>query len=183
MRKTMHWIAPLLAVVSTSLASAAVKIELDRDSLSQMVAALAPTEVRVPIAGGATLRLELHDVRVTGLEPATAQKPGDGLRIAARVTAPDVGFESSVTPRLTVGLAAAGGESVIELKFEDLALSIPLMGRIDLGRLVAPMRYPAQNAFALPSGDRDVPMVSRLSKIAMTKDALRIEGDVRAATR
>ena len=181
MRHALRLIVPLIVVWATTVASAAVRIEMDRDSLSQMVQALAPTEVKVPIAGGASLRLELHDVRVTGLEPATAQRPGDGLRIAARVVAPDVGFESSVAPRLTVGLGAAEGQSVIEMKFEDLAFSIPLMGKIDLGRLLQPMRYPAQNAFALPNGTREVPMVSRLSKIAMTKDALHIEGDLRAS--
>ena len=181
MRQTVRWIVPLIAASAASAATAGVRIEMDRESLSQMVQALAPTEVTVPIAGGASLRLELHDVRVTGLEPATPQRPGDGLRLAARVVAPDVGFTSSVAPRLRVGLGSAEGQSVIEMKFEDLAFSIPLMGKIDLGRLLAPMRYPAQNAFALPSGDREVPMVSRLQKIAMTKDALHIEGDLRTA--
>jgi len=181
MRQPVRWILPLIAAGATTAAAAGVRIEMDRESLSQMVSALAPTEFKVPIAGGASLRLELRDVRVTGLEPATAQRPGDGLRLAARVLAPDVGFESTIAPRLRVELASSEGQSVIELKFEGLALSIPLVGKLDLGRLVAPMRYPAQNAFTLPNGTGGVPMTSRLSKIAMTKDALHLEGDVRAA--
>jgi len=180
MRNVRRWIVPVIAALATGVAAGGVRIDIDRETLSRIVSSVATIEVEVPIAGGTTLRVELRDVRVTGLEPATPERPGDGIRTAVRVLAPDIGLDAAITPRLSLELASVDGVPVLELRFDELPLAVPLLGRIDLARLVTPLRYPAQNVLTLPSGTREVDLVSRLSKVRMTRDALSLEFDVRA---
>jgi len=180
MRNVRGWIVPLIAVLACGAAAGGVRVEIDRESLGRIVASVATTVVDVPIAGGTTLRVELRDVRVTGLEPATPERPGDGIRTAVRVVAPDIGLDASIAPRLSLGLASVDGVPMLELRFDELPLAIPLLGKLDLARLITPLRYPAQNVLTLPSGTREVELVSRLSKVGMTRDALSLEFDVRA---
>jgi hypothetical protein len=177
--KIHRGLASLLAALAAGGASAGVRIDIDRETLSGIVASLAATTVDVPIAGGTTLRVELRDVRVTGLEPGTPERPGDGIRTSVRVLAPDIGLDASITPRLALGLADVSGVPMLELRFAELPLTVPLVGRVDLARVVAPLRYPAQNVLTLPGGAREVDLTSRLSRIGMTADALRLEFDVR----
>lgn len=180
MRTGLRLLAPLIATLAAGAAASGVRVDIDRETLDGIVASVATTDVDVPIAGGTTLRVQLRDVRVTGLEPGTPERPGDGIRTALRVMAPDIGLDAAITPRLSLGLVDASGVPMLELRFDELSLAVPLLGRVDLARLAAPLRYPAQSVLTLPGGTREVDLVSRLSKVGMTRDALRLEFDVRA---
>jgi len=180
MRDLGRWVVLVIAALGGGSVAAGVRIDIDRQTLSEIVSAVAPTAVDVPIAGGATLRVELRGIRVTALEPATPEQPRDGIRTALRLVAPEIGLDAAVAPRLSLGLADEGGEPMLELRFDEVPLAVPLVGRLDLARFVAPLRYPAQNVFSLPSGTGEVDLVSRLAKIGMTRDALRLDFEITA---
>jgi len=170
--------ASLLAAAWTAHAAAGVGVEIDAETINRLLSAVAVDRVEVAVGPQRTIDVELHDLHVIGFEPAGASG-GKGVILASvRVEAPELGLRVPLEPRIVVDVAHENGISLLELRFENLGLRIPLLGAIDLAALVPPMRYPADNGWVLAGAQGDVPVTSRLTAVKMGARTLRLECDV-----
>ena len=158
-------------------------VDIDAQTLNQILAAISVTEVEVPISAENSVTVELHDLEVKGFDPSPdGGRPG-AILTAVRVVAPELGLLVPLEPRIAVDVVRAGEVSNLEFRFEDLGLKIPFVGQINLASLVPPMRYPADNVFLLDGAQGDVPVTSRLRAVKMGRDSIRFELDVEVSER
>jgi len=173
----------LLIIMGTAPITAGVTVDIDAQTLNQILAAVSVTQVEVPISAQSTVTVELHDLRITGFDPHPDEgKPG-AILTSVRVVAPELGLVVPLEPRIAVDVVREGEVSNLEFRFEDLGLKIPFVGQINLANLVPPIRYPADNLFLLDGAQGEVPVTSRLRAIEMGRDSIRFELDLEVSER
>jgi len=118
-----------------SAASAGVGVEIDMATLNRLLAAVAANQFDVDLGAGNVVTVELHDLRVTGLKPAASAKERDAILTAVTVVAPQLGLRVPLRPRVVVDVVREKGASLLELRFEDTGLAVPLVGQINFARL------------------------------------------------
>jgi len=168
----------VLVVPATRGVCAGARLEIDGDTLNRLLAAAAVTEVQVPLTQQRSLPVQLRDLAVTGLEPVAGASGSGFIRTAVRVVAPDIGLDVALRPRIALNVVEHGGQSLLELRFEEVAVRFPLVGPIDIAGLIPPMRYPADNVWLLTGSAGDVEVVSRLTSVEMSPEAIRFEFSV-----
>lgn len=171
----LRWIAAIALVLAVPVTAtrAAVTVSFDLASLNEVLSATAAQRVKVPLAEGRSLDVELHDLKVTGLDPAGC---GQGcILTAVQLRVPQLGLSMPLQPRLTLAVVEGGQ---VELRFQEVKLPVPLVGTIDVGSMLRPMRFEASGVFQLPGGRTDVQLRSRLSKVQMVQDAMRLSFDI-----
>ena len=104
-------------------------------------------------------------------EPAGDGGGQDRILTSVRLRAPQLGLTLNVEPRLSLHVVEHGGESLIELRFEEVPLALPL-GSVDLAGMLPPLRYPAQNLFLLAGAQEDVEVLSRVTGVKMERESL-----------
>jgi hypothetical protein len=171
-------VGALLGTLGALPAHPGVQLDVDKTTLNRILSAVAVREVQVPIAGGRTLAVQLRDLEVTALEPANGESGNGHIRTALRVVSPEIGLDVAVAPRISLNVVDEGRLSVLELRFEEVAVGIPVLGQVNIARLVPPMRYPADNIWLLAGAEGDVEVVSRLRRIEMDRRAVRFEFDI-----
>jgi len=159
-------------------ASAGVGVEVDLATLNRLLQAVTASRFDVELAAGKVVTLELQDLRVTGLAPAGTDRQRNAILTSVTLVAPDLGLRLPLRPRVVLDVVHEAGASLLELRFEDTGLAVPLVGQINFARLAPPLRFPADNAFVIEGADGDVPVTSRLTGIEMGRDTIRFEFDV-----
>jgi hypothetical protein len=125
----------LAAAVSVSPTPARGDVTLDAASLNELLAGMAPERVQVDLLGGRAVSIELHEMKVTGFDPAAGAN-GEILT-SVRVKIPELGLDLPVNPRLSVQLKQdAGAARSCYLKFEKVMLALPLTGSVDVAPLL-----------------------------------------------
>jgi hypothetical protein len=157
-------------------AGGTVSFEVDRETLNDVLGELTLDEVVVPIAGSRSLTVRLEDLRVTGLDP-TAGEHGQILT-SVRLLVPDLEMTIPTKPKVSLNVLQEEVGSLLELRFEEVKLSLPLAGTVNVARLLPPLRYPMDNVWLLAGTRGDVPVSSRLSKVEMGRTAVRFVFDV-----
>jgi len=168
-------IAVLLAAGSGE-ARAAVTFEIDRTTLNDVLAELTLDQVAVPITSTRSLVVRLRDMKVTGFDP-TAGEHGQILT-AVRLEVPEIGLDISTSPRLSLNVIEQEDGTVLEMRFEEVALQIPLAGAVNVAPLLPPLRYPTDNVWLLTGTRGDVPVSSKLKNVVMGRSAIRLVFDV-----
>lgn len=178
MRAAIGWCVPifLLLVMAPALpATAGVTVDVDPGTLNRILAAVAVSEVEVPLGSERSVTVELRDLRVTGLAPASKNGERDAILTSLTVVAPELGIEVPLAPRVAVDVIRQGETSLLELRFEDLAVNLGWLGRINLAPFVPPMRYPTDSVWLIAGERGDVPVTSHLTGIEMARDKIRFE--------
>jgi len=164
-----------------SAASAGVGVEIDTATLNRLLAAVAANRFDVDVGAGNVVTVELQNLQVTGLQPAPSAKERDSILTSVTVVAPQLGLRVPLRPRVVVDVVRENGASLLELRFEDTGLAVPLVGSINFARLAPPLRFPTDNTWAIAGAQGDVPLTSRLVGVEMQKDRIRFNFDVDVA--
>jgi hypothetical protein len=168
----------LPALLFALSAQAEVTVDVDRETLNRILAAVVVDEIEVELSTGNTITVELRDLRVTGLEPGNGVDRKDAILTRVTVVAPELGLTVPLQPRVALEVVREGPARLLELRLDHLGLAVPLVGTIDLASLVPPARYPAENGWLLAGTRGDVPITSRLESIEMGRDKLRFRFEI-----
>ena len=95
-----------------------------------------------------------------------------------RLKVPEVGIDMRVRPRISLRVNEIDGESSLELRFERVAFPLPLVGTINVARLLPPLRYPTDSIWFLAGARGNVPVASRLKNVEMGRQAIRFVFEV-----
>jgi len=167
-----------LVILATLLASptlATGTFGVDAVTLNEVLPALTGEEFEVVVLGDQTVTLRLDDLEVLGFDPSA----GDGStgHILTRVTVAilDLGIKETIRPSLSLEVAERNGLSVIVMRFAKAAIPLPLLGDVDIGRLIPPMEFPAESLFTLQGNKQDVNMRGWLTSVKMGRKVLQFE--------
>ena len=165
--------AVLAALLLAPGAAAGVALDFDVATLNELLPALSASAISVPITENQTVNVFLEEMRVTGLEPAAE---GSGhILTSMRVRVPQLGLDLPVSPRISLHATEDRSGSLLELRFEEVRLALPLAGSIDIAPLMPPLRFPAENVFVVAGAVGDVEVRSRLRDIKMGQRVVRLE--------
>jgi len=166
----------LTALLIAPGAAAGVSVDFDVATLNELLPALSANAISVPITENQTVNVFLEEMRVTGLEP-TADGPGHILT-SMRVRVPQLGIDLPVSPRLSLRATEDRSGSLLELRFEEVRVALPLAGAIDVAPLMPPLRFPAENIFVVTGATGDVEVRSRLRGVRVGQRTVRLEFDL-----
>jgi len=164
--------AAALCLAAVSPAAAGVVVTLDSATLNDVLASVAVREVEVPLTAERTVRVLLEDLRILGFEPGSGRQGSILTSVLLRV--PALGISARVSPRLSLAVVRAGDANMLELRFEEVRLALPLKS-LDIAGFLPPMRFPAENLFQLPGASGDVEIRSRLDDVRMREGGLIFE--------
>lgn len=176
-RRALVFLGLTLAAAGLTSIPAGVGVEVDMETLNRLLGAVTRTRFDVQLPVGTQVTVELQDLRVTGLAPATKDKQ-HSILTAVTLVAPDIGLRVPLKPRVVLDVVQESGASLLELRFEDAGLAVPLVGRLNFARLAKPLRFPADNEFLIEGAEGNVPITSKLKNIEMGRDTIRFEFDV-----
>lgn len=162
-----------LWLLGAGAARADVAFEVDKTTLNRILSEVSLDRVAVPISAQRTITVQLEELLVTGLDPAAGEGGQGYILTSMMLRVPDLGLSLRVEPRISLNVVEQDGEALLEMRFEQVPLKVPFAGAINLAPLIPPMRYPTDNVWLLAGARGDVPIVSRLSKIRMGREALR----------
>jgi hypothetical protein len=174
MRSRWIWTVVFLSLACAPAVHADVTVGFDVETLNELLPALTRDEVAVPLGEGRTLDVKLVDLRVTALEPGSGRGGADQLRTALTLQVPALGLTLPISPAVSLGVADVGGESWLELRFEEALLRMPL-GAIDLAPFLPPLRFPADNHWFVQGADDAVQVRSRLIGVEMGQKVVRLD--------
>ena len=166
----------LSTLAATAPLAAGVTIGFDVETLNEVLPALSASEITVPLSEKRSIGIRLVDMQVTGLDP-TAGGTGHILT-AMRVQVPSFGINLPVEPHLSLHVAEGPNGSVLEMRFEQVSIALPLAGSIDVAPFLPPLRFPAENLWLVAGVEGNVRVKSRLSTIDMGLKIVRFELDL-----
>lgn len=171
-----------LALCATALcatpAAADVAVVVDRATLNDVLGEVTLDRVQVPIGGERHVTVGIEDLEVIGLDPAGG-KNGEGFILSSlRLRVPDFGVNIKVKPRISLHVVQRETDSLLELRFEKVPLSLPLAGTINVARFLPPLRYPTDSVWYLAGARGDVPIASKLKRVEMGSQAIRFVFEV-----
>lgn len=162
----------VLGLIAVPASRAGVVVRLDSRTLNDILASVAVSEVEVPLTAERTVRVLLEDLKIVGFEPGTGRQGAILTSLNLRV--PALGMSARVNPRVSLAVVQVAGASVLELRFEEVRLALPLKS-LDIAGLLAPMRFPAESLFQIAGASRDVDIRSRLDSVHMLDSGLLFE--------
>ncbi|MCP3977902.1 MAG: hypothetical protein GY716_01045 [bacterium] len=158
-------------------ATAGVTVDVGLSTLNEVLTELTIREVQVPLGQGA-IDVELANLEITGFDPAAGERMQGYVLASLEIVAVDVGVRLKIEPRISLRVVRDNGESSLELRYEEVPIELPLMGQIDIARLVPPQRFPADAFFSMEGARGDVELKSSLNGIRMGREAIRFEFDL-----
>ncbi len=161
-----------------SIAQAGVKVDFDAATLNNLLGALTHQELDVPITDSRSIKVRLDNLRLKGFDPTAGEERQGFLLTALELSAPELGLSVSVEPRLSLAVVEVGTRSVLELRFEEVSLPLPL-GSLNLAPFLPPIRFPADQIFLMDGAAGEVQVRSKLSRVRIGRDVLQFEFDVR----
>ncbi len=160
---------------------AGVTVGLDVPTLNELLPAMTAEEVVVPMAGGGSLRVLLEGLTVVGFAPAGSSGGTDQILTSVTLRVPALGLVLPLQPRMSLGVIEEAGRSLLELRFDDVGIPLPLAGSIDAAPFFAPLRFPADDVFLVAGARGDVEVRSRLSRVEMGAKIVRFDFDLAVA--
>ena len=173
-----------LAFVVTALflaspaARSGVSITLDRAALDVLLGAVAAQELTVPLSAERSLRVQLEELKVLGLEPDPGPAGRGGrIRTSLKLVAPQLGLSLAVRPAVALKVVREGDVGLLEVRFEDVPLATGF-GTLDLALFLPALRYPVDGAFELAGAHGDVAVHSRVVGVVVTESHVRLDLDL-----
>ncbi len=177
------WSSLCCLALATSPLCGGVTIGLDAETLNELLPAMMVQEVTVPIAGERTLQVFLDDLKVLGFAPAGAGGGANRILTSVRLRVPQLGLDLALEPRVSLEVVQEAGKPLLQLRFDEVPLPLPLAGSIDVGSFFKPLRYPADGVFNLEGGQGDVEVRGRLERVEMGTKVVRFDFDLDVADR
>ena len=148
---------------------------VDVATLNELLPALTGEKFEVVVLGDQTVTLRLDDLEVTGFDPSAGS--GSTGHILTRVTVAilDLGITETIEPSLSLEVVERGRQSLVVLRFEKADIPLPLLGAVDIGRLIPPLEFPAESLFTLQGPSKDVNMRGWLTAVKMGQKVLQFE--------
>jgi hypothetical protein len=168
-----------LAVVAPTPARAGVEMVLDAEALTELLTIVGPSKVAVGMAPGATVEIQLEDMKVTGFDPKGNAGLGH-LLTQVRLRAPEIGLDVRVTPRVALELRKNEGLSFCYVRFEDVKIPMP-WGTLDAGPLLPAVPVRADHVFEVVTSEGTGGLRSKLVNATMNATSLRLTFDLEAA--
>ena len=173
------WLPAALVLVGAVFPSfGAVSVGFDVETLNELLPALSANAIEVPITEKRSVQVFLDSLKITGLDPASDETGSGHILTSMQVRIPQLGVKLPLAPRLSLHVVDAGSAAVLELRFEQAEISLPLLGEINIAPFLPPIRFPAENAFLVAGVEGDVEVRSRLSSIVMGQKVVRLEFDL-----
>jgi len=171
-------LALALGLLGSPGVPADVTVMIDRQTLDDLLAAVATQEVSVPLSGDRAINVVLDELKVVGLQPADGKTDHGHLRTSVKLRVPELGLTLASEPHVSLRAAESPSGSVIELSFDELPLRLPLAGSIDVAPLLPTLRFPADNVFLVQGASGDVEVQSRLVDVEVQAEAIRFEFEI-----
>jgi len=159
--------------------AAGVTVGFDVATLNELLPALSAEEIAVPLSGSRSVGVRLEEMKVTGLDPAAGGESGPGhILTSMRVRIAQLGIDLPVEPHLSLRVVDDASGSLLELRFEQVEIPLPLAGAIDIAAFLPPMRFPAENLWLVAGAEGTIEVKSELSGIEMGRNVVRFEFDL-----
>ena len=159
---------------------AGMTVGFDTQTLNDVLPALSAREIEIPLSESSTIGVVLENMRVTGLEPGTGENGSGRILTSMRVRVPQLGLDLPVESKLSLHVTAEESGDLLELRFEEVQISLPLAGSIDIAAFLTPLQFPAENVWRVEGAEGDVRVRSKLSGIDMGSKVLRFEFELAA---
>jgi hypothetical protein len=171
----------LLLFAAARPALARVDVVLDAPSLNEMLSAMAPKEISVPLAQGRSLTLQLQDLKVTGFDPTEGQMQEGFVLTTVRLKVPDLGLDLPLEPRLSLQVARRNGKKEAFLRFEKVLVQLPITGAVDVAPLLPVLPLPTDTSWIVPAQSGNVRVRTVFLEARMGAKNLRLTFDLEAA--
>jgi hypothetical protein len=172
--------AALLLLGAVSPAFARVDVTLDAASLNDLMSAMAVSQVRVPLTEGRGVTLKLHDLKVTGFDPAEGEKQEGFVLTSLRLEVPELGLSLPLTPRLSLQTGERNGKKFAYLKFEKVSVPLPITGAVDVAPLLPVLPLPTDTSWTVAADAGNVRVRTVLTEARMGAKNLRLSFDLEA---
>ena len=161
--------------VATSPVWAGMTVEFDTRTLNEVLPALTASEIEVPLSEDSAIDVVLENMQVTGLEPGTGENGSGHILTSMRVRVPQLGLDLPVKSKLSLHVTGEESGDLLELRFDEVEINLPLAGSIDIAAFLTPVQFPAVNVWRVEGADGDIRVHSKLSRIDMGLKVLRFE--------
>ena len=168
-------LAMLWVSVAASPAWGGMTVEFDTRTLNDVLPALTAREIEVPLSENSAIGVVLQDMRVTGLEPGTGENGSGRILTSMRVRVPQLGLDLPVDSKLSLHVTAGESHDWLELRFDEVQITLPLAGSVDIAAFLPPLQFPAENIWRVEGANGDIRVRSKLSRIDMGREVLRFE--------
>lgn len=150
-------------------------VEFDTRTLNEVLPALTAREIEVPLSENSAIGVLLEEMRVTGLEPGAGENGSGRILTSMRVRVPQLGLDLPVESKLSLHVTAGESRNLLELRFEEVQITLPLAGSIDIAAFLPPLQFPAENIWRIEGANGEIQVRSKLSRIDVGLKVLRFE--------
>jgi len=171
----------LLVLGAASPAPARVDVTLDAAALDHLISAMAPREVRVPLTEGRNITLELHDLKVNGFDPTEGEKQEGFVLTSLRLKVPELNLDLPLTPKLSLQVGDKNGKKFAYLRFEKVAVPLPITGTVDVAALMPVLPLPTDTSWTVATEAGNVRVRTVLTEARMGAKNLRLGFDLEAS--
>ncbi len=171
----------LVLLATAAPAAARVDVTLDAASLNDLLAVMAPSEVRVPLTEGRGVTLQIQDLRVTGFDPTEGQKQEGFVLTSFRLKVPELALDMPLAPKLSLQVADKNGRKVAFLRFEKVLVPLPVTGTVDVAPLLPVLPLPTDTSWTVAAESGNVRVRTVLNEARMGAKNLRLTFDLQAA--
>jgi hypothetical protein len=173
-------LSALLILVASSPAPARVDVTLDAGTLDGLLSAMAPREVKVPLTEGRSITLEIHDLRVNGFDPTEGEKQEGFVLTSLRLKVPELNLDLPLTPKLSLQVGDKNGKKLAYLRFEKIAVPLPITGTLDVAPLMPVLPLPTDTSWTVATDAGNVRVRTVLIDARMGVKNLRLGFDLEA---
>ena len=164
--------------IAASSASARVEVTIDAASLNELVGKMAPERIPVTLGMGRAVTIGLNDLKITGFEPAGGKNGNGRVSASVRLSVPELGLDTAVTPKLSLQFRDTNGKKVAYLRFEEVKVAMPVTGAIDIAALLPLLPISVDTAWNVESQRGEVRITPRLTDATGGQRNLRLGFDL-----
>ena len=178
LRFISRWVvAALILLAGADRAHAGVQVTLDRDALSKILSVVAPRDVTVGLGPAGNLTLEISELEVIGIEPASNGGLGR-LHVRMRLRAAQVGLDARIEPKVSLEVRRQEGLAWCYVRFEKVEVPMP-WGVLDAAPLLPAVPVRADHVFEVVSaGGSSSGLRSSLVDARMSETTLALTFDI-----
>ncbi len=154
---------------------AGMTVGFDTRTLNDVLPSLTAREIEVPLSEDSVIGVVLENMQVTGLEPGVGENGSGHILTSMRVRVPQLGLDLPVESKLSLHVAREASGDLLELRFDEVEINLPLAGSIDIAAFLTPLRFPAENVWRVEGADGDIRVRSKLAGIDIGSELLRFE--------